>query len=665
MRPDDRALIHLVFASDGNMLPAACVAMKSAVLGNGGRDDFILHVLNPGFGDAELHAVRDVMAGCANARLDFMTVTPGDFPEALPKGPFMTYARLLIGRLIDAPRAIYLDCDTLVVGNLRELWNMPFDGHALLAVAGHTWDPPGTYGELVRFGKRKDTTGPYFNSGVLVIDLDAFRAAQDELLGALFRYSRWNLDWDQGVLNYVFRGRIKELPRHWNTCSQTEGARRAGVIHYQAPDRPWQYRKRAVVYRMWWKFFLGRVVPCTDLDSVAQLTKRRRRLPSLPRKTGQASRWSRFGDAVVHGLGLFRICVRRMTHARKRIMLYKSKLDFLGDMILLTGVVPHYRKLFPDAILEIVCNDDGVDLMRAMGVFDAVWPMSQLSREGRPSWLNAGRSDLFISLRRTVSPADLMWMRNFRPTRTIGFTGDLLTHRVAKLSAYKELLSCECELPDDGGGSALHELDVQRKMLSTLGKDLPVEALRPRIPDAYADRSVAEAVERLYNLGDTPFYLCCPCGSQPIRSYAPEKWHRVFAELAPCVVAVCATGKDWREVLGLTAMPIDGVAWVNLAGQTTLPQLAGLMLRADAVLSVESGPLHMAVGLGRPLVGVCGLGHVGRFVPYPFEIHNAEFLFGDCEYRGCGWKCFSDAAVCIKGLDPGAIVAAVRRVTKS
>ena len=137
MKTDDRALIHLVFAFDGNILPAACVAMKSAVLGNGGRDDFILHILNPGFGEAELQAVREVMLECPNAKLRFITVTPNDFLGIVLPGPFMTYARLLIGRLIDAPRVIYLDSDILVVGNLLELWKLPFDGYALLAVPGH------------------------------------------------------------------------------------------------------------------------------------------------------------------------------------------------------------------------------------------------------------------------------------------------------------------------------------------------------------------------------------------------------------------------------------------------------------------------------------------------------------------------------------------------
>ena len=40
----------------------------------------------------------------------------------------------------------------------------------------------------------------------------------------------------------------------------------------------------------------------------------------------------------------------------------------------------------------------------------------------------------------------------------------------------------------------------------------------------------------------------------------------------------------------------------NLTGQTTLPQLAALLRQADAMLANDTGPLHLAAALGRPVV---------------------------------------------------------------
>jgi len=42
----------------------------------------------------------------------------------------------------------------------------------------------------------------------------------------------------------------------------------------------------------------------------------------------------------------------------------------------------------------------------------------------------------------------------------------------------------------------------------------------------------------------------------------------------------------------------------NLAGRTTLKQLAALLMRVDAVLANDSGPMHLAAELGTPVVGV-------------------------------------------------------------
>ena len=43
---------------------------------------------------------------------------------------------------------------------------------------------------------------------------------------------------------------------------------------------------------------------------------------------------------------------------------------------------------------------------------------------------------------------------------------------------------------------------------------------------------------------------------------------------------------------------------INLAGRTTLPELIGLLRGARFVVSVDSGPMHLAAALGCPLLGI-------------------------------------------------------------
>jgi len=43
---------------------------------------------------------------------------------------------------------------------------------------------------------------------------------------------------------------------------------------------------------------------------------------------------------------------------------------------------------------------------------------------------------------------------------------------------------------------------------------------------------------------------------------------------------------------------------VNLAGQTSLKQLAAVLQRTALMLTNDSGPMHLASGLGTPVVGL-------------------------------------------------------------
>lgn len=53
-----------------------------------------------------------------------------------------------------------------------------------------------------------------------------------------------------------------------------------------------------------------------------------------------------------------------------------------------------------------------------------------------------------------------------------------------------------------------------------------------------------------------------------------------------------------------------------LTGRTTLPQLAALLARADLMLANDTGPLHLAAALGRPVVAPYTCTKVSRTGPY-------------------------------------------------
>src|SRR4051794_21322014 len=125
-----------------------------------------------------------------------------------------TYARLALPALLpDATKALWLDADVLVTGDLERLWTTDLDGHDLLAV-GDPCVP------LVssRYGVRRwrelglPEDARYFNAGVMAIDLDGWR--RQDVAGRAQTYLRdRGADvrfWDQEGLNAVLCGRWGE-----------------------------------------------------------------------------------------------------------------------------------------------------------------------------------------------------------------------------------------------------------------------------------------------------------------------------------------------------------------------------------------------------------------------------------------------------------------------
>jgi ADP-heptose:LPS heptosyltransferase len=70
------------------------------------------------------------------------------------------------------------------------------------------------------------------------------------------------------------------------------------------------------------------------------------------------------------------------------------------------------------------------------------------------------------------------------------------------------------------------------------------------------------------------------------------------------------------DEMPLTAQLAKQLNLLNLTGATTLPQLAALLAQADVVLANDSGPLHLAAALGRPVVAPYTCTTIARHGPY-------------------------------------------------
>lgn len=104
------------------------------------------------------------------------------------------------------------------------------------------------------------------------------------------------------------------------------------------------------------------------------------------------------------------------------------------------------------------------------------------------------------------------------------------------------------------------------------------------------------------------------------------------------------------------------VAPANLVGKTTLRSLAALIERARLVISLDSGPLHLAAALGRPTIAMFGPTDPNRTGPWSARarVMTHPTPCAPCLRRRCPLSHHD----CLRKLEEIAVLAAVREVLR-
>ena len=154
-----------------------------------------------------------------------------------------------------------------------------------------------------------------------------------------------------------------------------------------------------------------------------------------------------------------------------------------------------------------------------------------------------------------------------------------------------------------------HEVDYCLALAQAAGATLtPAD----RIPHLYVDEKTREEVDQLLlRAGLQPHkpLIVCHINSNNGQS---KRWpipywatliDRLIHQEGAQVVLTGAPG-DMPQIDQVTSRMHERA--INLAGKTSLTQLAALLQRADLLISGDSGPLHMGVACGTPIIGIYG-----------------------------------------------------------
>jgi ADP-heptose:LPS heptosyltransferase len=109
------------------------------------------------------------------------------------------------------------------------------------------------------------------------------------------------------------------------------------------------------------------------------------------------------------------------------------------------------------------------------------------------------------------------------------------------------------------------------------------------------------------------------CGAKrPANRWMADRFITLGRRLvSECNAHLVLTGSDGEAPLLTSIAAGIGDGCTNLAGATTIPQLAALAARCDAFVSNDTGTMHVAACMGTPVVAIFSArDHAYRWYPY-------------------------------------------------
>ena len=297
----------------------------------------------------------------------------------------------------------------------------------------------------------------------------------------------------------------------------------------------------------------------------------------------------------------------------RRILLIKP--SSLGDIVHALPVLAALREAYPAAHIAWLVGNASAPLLEGHPLLDEVIPFDR-RRYGRMlqsprilldflrfvAGLRRRQFDMVVDLQGLIRSGFLSWASGAR--RRVGFAAA----RECAWVFYSERVRC--------GEADCHAVAKNLRVARALG--LHVET--PAFPLGLRAAELAAARALLTAAAGRPLanFTALIAGAR----WATKRWRvdrlaglidRLHTEgYPPCVVLGAADDRAFADqIVQASATPV-----VDLVGRTTLRELCAVIALSDLVISHDSGPMHIAAALGKPLVALFGPTDPARTGPY-------------------------------------------------
>lgn len=222
---DTQNNISIVVASDNHYALLIVALLKSIDVNHKTEEHIDFHIIDDGIAPSFREKLESIVDPSRITIKWFKSkeIIPDHIKIPIDSSayPLTVYMRIFSPYVVDeqVKKLIYLDVDTIVQDDISKLWNTSLNGYVIGAAQDVSktvdceWAGIANYRDL---GLAPDTK--YFNSGVLIIDADRWRAEDisNKVITTLSKYKEYVRLPDQYALNVVFAKNWLELDPKWN-----------------------------------------------------------------------------------------------------------------------------------------------------------------------------------------------------------------------------------------------------------------------------------------------------------------------------------------------------------------------------------------------------------------------------------------------------------------
>ena len=245
--------VVIACASDEHYVRPLAAMLRSVVdnfSDNRALEIFIIHS-----GITSLDRERVAHGWPGNVQVRWIETRESDF-AGLPlwgRMPVSTYYKLRLPDFLPQRigKALWLDCDVIVLDDVSHLWDGELGELSLGAVQDAVVPlVSSSCGILNHRQLGLDPAAKYFNAGVMLVDVDAWRrdGVAARAMDYLRQYHQSVTFWDQEGLNVALAGRWMPVDSRWNHNASIPArhacAELPSIVHFAGGLKPWRYPTR-------------------------------------------------------------------------------------------------------------------------------------------------------------------------------------------------------------------------------------------------------------------------------------------------------------------------------------------------------------------------------------------------------------------------------------